>query len=397
MVEIILRDYVAEDWFGEIYYGIGQGNLSANIILPQIEAAKDEELTVKINSGGGSVFHGWQIYNALINHPKKVTVIIEGIAASIASIIAMGGDEIIAMMGSIIMVHKPATQVWMYDKMDSDDLLREAEALNKIQKVLNTIYSFKTGLDSTTVDEMINKETWLTPDEALSLNFITSINKGKSTANAVHQNAFNHIFNSAPSSVKAYANSHIPVIKNNNRMKKETENLLKEHNSTLTKIKNFFTDLFKVENAETTLKDGTSIYYEGDLSEGTSVFSDADLTTPLSDGSYEMEDGRSITVADGAVASISDASNEENNQPDNSAEVEELQNRITELEAENSTLSTALQNSTDVLNKIRNVKSNHEPAGKKQAFKKEKEGKDDDDFSEKLEQRRNEIKNKKGK
>ena len=169
---------------------------------------------------------------------------------------------------------------------------------------------------------------------------------------------------------------------------------MQDHKNALTKIKNFFTDLFKVENSESKTSDGTSIYYEGDLAEGTDVYSDADMTTALADGDYTLEDGRTLTVADGSVSSIAEAENSEDDNKEDATKIEELENRIQELEAENSELTNALQNSTEALNKIRNVKSNHTPKDKKTNFKKSKDEEGDDDLLEKMNERRNEIRNK---
>lgn len=397
MVTIKLFDYW-DEW-GWMYYGIGMGDLSASKIVPVIEAAAQagEDITVLINSGGGSVFDGWTIYNALLRHPKNVIVRIEGIAASIASIIAMAGKEIIACKGSIMMVHKPSTCVWMYDSMNADDLRKEAEALDKIQKVLNSIYMDQTGLDAVAIDSLINEETWMTPDEMLAMNFITSIAPGKGAAVAIPQNAFNHIFNNAPAKVKQYANSYFPII-NNNNMKKETSKLLKENKSVLQLVKNFFTGL-KIENAESILADGTTIYYEGELAVETDVFSDSEMTTALADGDYELEDGRTITVAEGSVTAIAEASEEGNDDPENSEKIIELENRIAELEAENNEVTNALKQSNAALKKISDTKSNHEPKGRKQNFSKaKKEESEDEDFEEKLNERRKLInQNKKGK
>ena len=397
MAEILLHDYEEEGWFGSILCGIGQGRLSSNVIVPQIEAAKGEELTVRLSSGGGSVFHGFRIYNALIDH-GNVHIIIEGIAASIASIIARAGTKITAKAGSMLMVHKPTTQVWMYDSMNADELQSEADALNKVQEVLNSLYAKRTGLETEVIDALINKTTWLTPADALALNFVTDIEDGQTASAAIPDKVMNYIFHSAPQRVKDYANQYYPK---KTDMNNETKEALKQNKGLLSGLKNAFKEFFNkvegIENAETTTKDGTTIYHEGDLAEGTAVFSDVEMTTPLADGEYELEDGRKVTVAEGVVSAIGEASEEE---PENSEEIEQLKNEIEQLKSENEELKAenqqilgALNESNKVLNTIKDKKSNHVPKERKQEFKKDAK-KDEEDFGNKLEEARKKIKNK---
>ena len=94
-----------------------------------------EKLNVHINSGGGSVFGGIAIYNILKRHKAEITVYVEGIAASIASVIAMAGDKIIIPANAQMMVHKPSSITWG----NADDMRKEADVLDGCQKViLNT-------------------------------------------------------------------------------------------------------------------------------------------------------------------------------------------------------------------------------------------------------------------
>ncbi|WP_207425995.1 head maturation protease, ClpP-related [Pedobacter sp. SYSU D00535] len=402
MAEILLHDYEEESWFGKISYGIGQGNLSSNVIVPLIHEAKGEELTVRLSSGGGSVFHGFRIYNALVEH-GNVHIIIEGIAASIASVIAMAGSKITAKAGSMLMVHKPTTQVWMYDSMNADELQSEADALNKVQEVLNSLYTKRTGLEPEVIDALINKTTWLTPADALALNFVTDIEEGKTASASIPDKVMNYIFHSAPQRVKDYANQYYPKTTD---MNKETKEALKQNKGLLSGLKNAFNNFFnsieEIENSEATTKDGTTFFYEGELAEGTPVFADAEMTTALADGDYELEDGRSMTVASGAVSTIAEAASENSEDKEDSEEITELQNRIAELEAENQELkaenqevTTALNDTNKVLNVIKQKKSTHEPKDRKQNFKKDAKTKEDEeDFRNKLEETRNRIKNK---
>lgn len=265
MAEIKLYDYTEtiDDGWGWTYersYYIGMGNLSSSVVVAQIEAVADNEgITVKINSCGGLVFHGWAIYNALVaakSRGCKITVRIEGLAASIASIIAMAGDVIIICQAAMLMIHKPTIDPFWYGPMDSEDLKREALALDQIQAVLNSIYVARTGLDTETIDVMINAETYITPAEAITLKFADSI-ESTIIENVMAENAFNHIFKNADAKIRAYANSTIKINKTmstqvdvKEALKQNTE-ALKKSNSVMDSLKKFFA-LHSKEDDDTT-------------------------------------------------------------------------------------------------------------------------------------------------
>lgn len=379
MVEIKLYDYW-DEW-GWDYYGIGRGDLSASVIVPKIEQAKGKDILVRINSGGGAVFDGWAIYNALLNHDAKVIIQIDGIAASIASIIAMAGSEIRMMRGALLMIHKPTTAVWMFESMNADELRKEAETLDKIQKILSDIYIARTAQSYEVINQLINEETWFTPAEALELKFIDSIFDGANRA-TITQNAFNQIFNNAPARVKAYANStfNIMAVKT-----KDNKKVVKENKTLLGKLVNSLKNILGAENSSAVTSDGTTFYFDGDLEVGTNVYSDEEMTEALADGDYTLDDDRTMTVADGAVSALEEPGTEED--PTDAAE---LQNRIDELEAENQELTNQLDKTNQVLARLANVRSSAEPEDRKQNFGKGKK-KEEGDFYDAMNERRREI------
>lgn len=132
--------------------------------LNQIE--KSDDLDVHINSGGGSVFAGIAIYHQLKRHEGKVTVYIDGIAASIASVIACAGDEVIIPKASQFMIHKPYNG-YLYTCMNADELRKDAETLDKCQESITIIYmeNVKEGVTEETITELINQETWFTGND----------------------------------------------------------------------------------------------------------------------------------------------------------------------------------------------------------------------------------------
>lgn len=125
-----------------------------------------ENLDIHINSGGGSVFGGIAIYNMLSRKKCTKTVYIDGIAASIASVIACCGDRIIVPKNATFMIHKPSNS-YFWASMNADELRKDAELLDTCQKaILNTYMSkVKDGISEDKINELINAETWMVGNE----------------------------------------------------------------------------------------------------------------------------------------------------------------------------------------------------------------------------------------
>jgi ATP-dependent protease ClpP protease subunit len=123
------------------------------------------ELTVRINSPGGSVFDGVAIYNALKRHEARVTVWIDGIAASIASMIAMAGDEVVMPENAMLMLHDPSGLVLG----TAADMRGMAEALDKMKAGMVAAYRDKSGRDDAEIEALMAAETWLSAQEAVEL------------------------------------------------------------------------------------------------------------------------------------------------------------------------------------------------------------------------------------
>lgn len=127
------------------------------------EIDKSENLDIYINSGGGSVFAGIAIYNQLKRHTGNKVVHIDGIAASIASVIACAGDKVVIPKASQFMIHKPFSS-YFFTSMNADDLRKDAEMLDKCQESITTIYmdNVKEGVTEETITNLINAESWFT-------------------------------------------------------------------------------------------------------------------------------------------------------------------------------------------------------------------------------------------
>jgi ATP-dependent Clp endopeptidase proteolytic subunit ClpP len=129
-----------------------------------LDEAKGKDLNIYVNSGGGSVFSGMAIYNMLKRHQGFKTVHVDGLAASISSVIALAGDKVIIPSNAYLMIHKP----WSGVQGNSNDLREQADVLDKIEEGILNVYAenLKEGIDVETIKEMVNAETWLTGEEA---------------------------------------------------------------------------------------------------------------------------------------------------------------------------------------------------------------------------------------
>jgi ATP-dependent Clp endopeptidase proteolytic subunit ClpP len=149
-----------------IYDEIGAFGIRAKAFLDELKALGPiAELTVRINSPGGSVFDGVAIYNALKRHDAAITVWIDGIAASIASVIAMAGDEVVMPENAMLMLHDPSGLVMG----TAADMRAMAEALDKMKAGMVAAYRDKSGRDDAEIGALMAAETWLSAQEALEL------------------------------------------------------------------------------------------------------------------------------------------------------------------------------------------------------------------------------------
>lgn len=135
------------------------------------QAKNNEDLEVEINSGGGSVFAGSEIYTALKSYSGKVITKVVGLAASAASVIAMAGDNILISPTGQIMIHNASGGFGG----DYRDMEKGAEILKNVNATISNAYRIKTGLSNEELLEMMNKETWLTPQQALEKKFVDEI------------------------------------------------------------------------------------------------------------------------------------------------------------------------------------------------------------------------------
>lgn len=166
----------------EMYGDISRYDISAKSVKELIKNEIDEkttEIDLRLFSGGGDVFEGIAIYNILKRLDAKVTVYVDGLAASIASVIMMAGDEIVMGEGSQVMIHKP----WTVAMGSATDLQETIDRLDRVENEIIKIYENKTGLSRTELESMVAAETWFNDDESIEFGFAN-----RKMENAAHFN-----------------------------------------------------------------------------------------------------------------------------------------------------------------------------------------------------------------
>lgn len=191
----------------DVYDVIGEGFLFRGVTAKDVlQKLKDnagvESILVRINSGGGDVFDGVAIYSLLAESEANVTVKIDGLAASAASIIAMAGDDIQISAGGFVMIHNP----WTIVMGEASDLVDSADRLEKISKSMADIYVARTKQKRSDVIDWMNAETWMGATEAKQRGFADTIMPAKKANKKAQAQAFASLnldrFENAPESLR---------------------------------------------------------------------------------------------------------------------------------------------------------------------------------------------------
>lgn len=171
--------YDAIDWIG----------VSAEDFVQDLAQVNASTINLRINSPGGDVFDGVAIANAVRNHSATVNTYVDGLAASIASIIALAGDTVTMAKGSFLMIHDP----WAGVIGTAEDMRQTAGVLDKIRDQLQEIYVERSGLDADRVRQMMADETWMNADDAINLGFADSRAQQAAASAAFDLSAFAHV------------------------------------------------------------------------------------------------------------------------------------------------------------------------------------------------------------
>lgn len=158
--EIWIYDEIG-GWFG----------ITAKQFIDELKEIKSTKIDLHINSPGGDVFEGAAVYNAIKNHKASVTTYIDGLAASIASVIALAGTKVVMAQNALFMMHNP----WGFVIGQASDMRKQADVLDKVRDTMVGTYQIKSGKSSDEVKELLEAETWFNANEAEEEGFIDEI------------------------------------------------------------------------------------------------------------------------------------------------------------------------------------------------------------------------------
>lgn len=158
-----IYDYIGDDGWG--------GGVTVQDVQDQLAEADMKPLNVYINSYGGEVFEGFAIYNTLKRYKGFKTVYIDGIAASIASVIAMAGDKVVMNMASMLMIHNAIGGCYG----NAEDMKKVVSALEQINEVIRDVYKARTNMEDDTLRKLMDNETFMTAKECVDYGFADEI------------------------------------------------------------------------------------------------------------------------------------------------------------------------------------------------------------------------------
>ena len=176
--ELVLYGFVGDSFWDE-------GFTAREVLDALAQHGRDNDLVVRLNSGGGYIDDGIAIYNALAAHKGKVRVEIDGVAASSGSAIAMAGDEIVMKAGTVMMIHEPANPFTTGRGTISDHELA-VESLKAYAASMASIYAECSGNSIDEVRAAMAAETWMTADEAVAAGYATEVIAAIAQAAAAH-------------------------------------------------------------------------------------------------------------------------------------------------------------------------------------------------------------------
>lgn len=209
---LILEGPIAsESWWGD--------EVTPQAFRDELKKINSNKLTVQINSGGGDVWAGVSIHDALKELDAEVTVKVSGLAASIASVIAMAGDKIIMTPGSTMMIHRAS----MIAMGNADDMQKAIDMLETVEDGILSIYAERTGQTKDAVKEMLDAETWMSAEKAVELGFADEVVKPNKDEEPV--NAFSGNFAFSMSATKESLESFVNKVSEKSQAEAEAKKL----------------------------------------------------------------------------------------------------------------------------------------------------------------------------
>ena len=265
-----------------LFNDIGTFGITAQSFIDEIKEYDNKELNIHINSLGGEVFEGMAIYSIIQRRKAKTTVYIEGIAASIASVIALAADEVIMSENSLLMIHN----AWGGTQGDARDMRKQADVLDKITNEIAEVYVKKTNIPYDEVIEMMNEETWLTAEEAVALGFVNSISEPIKVAAKYDVSRFKNITNKKMDTILSLTEK---------KKINMTEELKTWFNSKVDEI------IAKVKDGKETRETAESVEVEVKLTDNEDImnkFSDLESTILTLNNSINELEGEKLTLTE---------------------------------------------------------------------------------------------------
>lgn len=173
-----------------------------------------ETIKVFINSPGGDVFAGQAIYSMLKRHKAQVHVYIDGLAASIASLIAMAGDKVVMPANAMMMIHNP----WAFAVGNANDFRKLADDLDKIRDSMITAYGSRSALTTEEIKGLLDAETWLTAQECVEYGFADEVEEAKELAASIDKKFLSR-YQNIPETLKKVLDGEKP--KNDDQLKRK--------------------------------------------------------------------------------------------------------------------------------------------------------------------------------
>jgi len=160
--EIVIYDEIGDSFWGE--------SVTAKDFIAELTKINSVNITLRINSPGGSVFDANAMYNAIKQHPAHVTGVVDGVAASAASVVLMAADEINIPANAMIMIHSP----WSFADGNAEELREQADTLDKVQATMVVAYK-RSGMSEDEINSIMAAETWYNANEAVEAGFADKI------------------------------------------------------------------------------------------------------------------------------------------------------------------------------------------------------------------------------
>ncbi len=162
-VEVLLYEQIGQTFWGD--------GMTARAFREELAKHEGREILLRVNSAGGSVYDGIAMYHALVEHDGEVTAVVDGIAASMASLILMAAEHITVKQGAQVMVHMP----WTIALGDAEELRQEAAILEQLGDGMAEIYAARTGRKLDDVKGLMAAETWMSADSAVEEKFADEV------------------------------------------------------------------------------------------------------------------------------------------------------------------------------------------------------------------------------